>query len=291
MAEQKQKSNIGASIPDDDDDDDYMSDALLLQAASQPSKPANLSYHERRRRTLMEQKQKGQQKSLKEIERETREKGLAEHIPEENKGFKMLAKMGFKKGMGLGATPESASAKPIDVTMRQGRLGLGLADPEGVKRHRDEEEQKAIESLQNEQRQDYRGLMNQRFAERQLLSDVRKARKMCEQLDEAKDLPRSEFWFPERVVKKKHDEVVEELDEDGKVIPEYVREIRDEEEDEEEEEKISEFDAMEPTSQLIAVNLYLRTIHHYCLWCGSVYASVAELETECPGATRDDHAI
>ena len=41
-------------------------------------------------------------KRIKASEQEARTKGLATHIPTENKGFTMLEKMGYKKGMGLG---------------------------------------------------------------------------------------------------------------------------------------------------------------------------------------------
>lgn len=45
-------------------------------------------------------------KRLKATEHEARSKGLAMHISAENKGFSMLKKMGYKKGMGLGKNGE-----------------------------------------------------------------------------------------------------------------------------------------------------------------------------------------
>ena len=45
-------------------------------------------------------------KKLKATEQEARSKGLATHISSENKGFSMLQKMGYKKGMGLGKEGE-----------------------------------------------------------------------------------------------------------------------------------------------------------------------------------------
>lgn len=45
-------------------------------------------------------------KKLKASEQEARSKGLSTHISSENKGFSILEKMGYKKGMGLGKDGE-----------------------------------------------------------------------------------------------------------------------------------------------------------------------------------------
>jgi hypothetical protein len=49
----------------------------------------------------------------------TLERALAKEIPEDNKGFQLLAKMGFKKGMGLG-TDSSGIKAPLPVKLKSG---------------------------------------------------------------------------------------------------------------------------------------------------------------------------
>lgn len=34
---------------------------------------------------------------------------------------------------------------------------------------------------------------------------------------------------------------------------------------------------------------YIRVTHYYCIWCGSAFDSIDELNQQCPGRTREDH--
>ncbi|TPX72288.1 hypothetical protein SpCBS45565_g00704 [Spizellomyces sp. 'palustris'] len=262
---------LGAAKVNDEEEEDYMSDALLAGISSQEPRSAPVPYTKRRAEKLRRQKESGTVKPLKEIERESRERGLQSQLPEENKGFQMLAKMGYKKGMSLGTAHTSqARVEPITVNLKQDRQGIGLADPVAIKRQRSEEQQRALEHEQEEARQDYRMLMNKRFAEKRLVADLRKARLQCEDLDRAKGLERNEFWFPE-----KRQTLV---DDNGIPL-------------EEEEEVPTEFESMEPSLQLMAVTIYLRTLHYYCLWCGEAYPTAEDLDNTCPGDTAESHDV
>lgn len=48
-----------------------------------------------------------------------------ESIPVTNKGFKMLSKLGWKKGQGLGKNSDNAIVEPIKVHGNSGTTGLG----------------------------------------------------------------------------------------------------------------------------------------------------------------------
>ncbi|KAJ3290644.1 G patch domain-containing protein 11 [Borealophlyctis nickersoniae] len=255
----------------DDEEDDYMSSAFLTEAVEPPK---TQTYSQRRKAKLVKQSEKAVVKPLKVREREARETGLATELPEDNKGFKMLAKLGFKKGMSLGAsTASDARVEPLPIIMKSDRLGLGLSDPPDpvAKRHRSQKEEEDLEAAEAAKREEYRLLMNQRFTERQILSDLTKARKACEQMDEAAGLPRTEFWWSK--------EGEEDLNED-EGAGEYVMEG---------EEVLSEFEMMEPQKQLEQVTQYLRERHFYCIWCGAAYDDRDELQAQCPGNTADDH--
>lgn len=87
-------------------EDDYMSDAFLQQL--QDVRPGLLSRSRKRQRMVDEKQTKSQklpkQKKINIAEKETREQALSTPISATNKGFSMLQKMGYKKGMGLGKT-------------------------------------------------------------------------------------------------------------------------------------------------------------------------------------------
>lgn len=91
-------------MADDDDVDDYMSDIYLTHDSNAES--SRLPEYIRKRRMEEQQGQvksrQNQMKSFKIIQREKREEALKKAIGSDNKGFKLMAKMGYKAGDGLG---------------------------------------------------------------------------------------------------------------------------------------------------------------------------------------------
>jgi len=53
-----------------------------------------------------------------------RQKGLEQTISTENKGFRMLEKLGFKEGMGLGKKG-TGRVEPVGVSVKLDRRGIG----------------------------------------------------------------------------------------------------------------------------------------------------------------------
>ena len=82
-----------------------MSDAFLL--GLDDVRPGLKTMSQKRKDKASERSRtEPKQKRIRASEQEARSKGLATHISTENKGFSMLEKMGYKKGMGLGKNGE-----------------------------------------------------------------------------------------------------------------------------------------------------------------------------------------
>eukprot|EP00118_Oscarella_pearsei_P018676 m.192181 g.192181 ORF g.192181 m.192181 type:complete len:110 (+) comp39465_c0_seq28:34-363(+) len=93
----------------DEEQDDYMSNAFLT-ADTRPG----LVFDKRvaRKRKMEEERRKKDKETRKKpvrvIEKEKREEGLVKEIGSDNKGFELLSKMGYVKGMGLGKDGQNA---------------------------------------------------------------------------------------------------------------------------------------------------------------------------------------
>ena len=81
-----------------DSDDDYMSDKFLFENVVDV-KPGLITRYAKKR---LQANEPSQQKKRKVLESEARDEGLSKSIGQSNKGFALLAKMGYKEGMGLG---------------------------------------------------------------------------------------------------------------------------------------------------------------------------------------------
>ena len=95
---------------EEEEEDDYMSDAFLIE--TEATKPGLLArkmapchvkkFNKERRIEDINERHRRLQKPVKEVEKEKRDEKLNTAIDSSNKGFAMLAKMGFKEGSGLG---------------------------------------------------------------------------------------------------------------------------------------------------------------------------------------------
>lgn len=85
-----------------------------------------MKLEEEKKRTEDEQKHK--QKPVKQLEVERREEGLNSAITSDNKGFSMLAKMGYKQGDAIGRNSSGGGGgivEPIPIQVKTNRAGLG----------------------------------------------------------------------------------------------------------------------------------------------------------------------
>lgn len=72
----------------------------------------------------LEAEQIHKQKPVKQLEAERREEGLNVAISSDNKGFSMLAKMGYKPGESIGRS-SNGIVEPISIQIKTNRAGLG----------------------------------------------------------------------------------------------------------------------------------------------------------------------
>ncbi|KAM4592238.1 G patch domain-containing protein 11 [Odontesthes bonariensis] len=260
-----------------DEEEDYMSDAFLTKI--QDVKPGVNMVRREKEALKKEARQretniKNRQKTYKEQEKESREAALQSSISNENKGFALLQKMGYKAGQGLGKGG-AGRVDPIPLNIKTDRGGIGL---EGLKKRKAEEElehyrQKVRAKQQNETKylEDFRSRVRTEREERKIEGDLSRSQRSCEQLDSQKGItiPREAWYWP----KAKPD------DEDD--------DLHDEDDEEEEEEE----DIVELTSfdKLQILTSYLRGIHFYCIWCGTAYNDEEDLCSNCPGDTAADH--
>ena len=95
---------------EEEEEEDYMSDAFLVETeATKPGllarkmAPCHLKKFSLEKRVKeINQQHRQSQKPVKEMEKEKRDEKLNTALDSSNKGFTMLAKMGFKEGSGLG---------------------------------------------------------------------------------------------------------------------------------------------------------------------------------------------
>ncbi|XP_029107177.1 G patch domain-containing protein 11 isoform X2 [Scleropages formosus] len=121
-----------------DDEEDYMSDTFLNKMPDvRPGVPMLKRVKEalRKEEIHKEKNLQNRQKTYKEQEQESRETKLQSSISNENKGFALLAKMGYKAGQGLGKDG-AGRVEPIPLNIKSDRGGIGM---EEVKKRKAEE--------------------------------------------------------------------------------------------------------------------------------------------------------
>ncbi|XP_054248240.1 G patch domain-containing protein 11 isoform X2 [Indicator indicator] len=263
---------------EEDEEEDYMSD--LFVNVRQDVRPGLPMVRRMKEAIQKEGKQKeanerNRQKSIKEEEKERRDLVLKSALGNENKGFALLQKMGYKSGQALGKSGEGI-IEPIPLNIKTGRSGLG---------HEELKKRKAEEKLENyrkklhmrkqanEQATDQFScllfLNRLRFKtkqeERKMEGDLRKSQRACQQLDMQKDIdvPKETWYWLEP----------EEEDQNN-------------ENDNEDECTSSDISVSEKLHILTA---YLREHHFYCIWCGTTYEDAEDLSSNCPGDSAADH--
>ncbi|XP_044229488.1 G patch domain-containing protein 11 [Thunnus albacares] len=256
-----------------DEEEDYMSDAFLSKI--QDVKPG-VSMVRRVKEAMKkeaEQKEKNirnRQKTYKEQEKDSREAALQSSISNENKGFALLQKMGYKAGQGLGKQG-AGRVDPIPLNIKTDRGGIGM---EEVKKRKAEEElehyrQKVRAKQQNETKslEDFRSRVRTEREERKIEGDLRRSQRACEQLDSQKGItvPREDWYWPKAEADDEEEEEVKEEEEEEEIV------------------ELTSFDKLQ------ILTSYLRGVHFYCIWCGTTYNDEEDLCSNCPGDTAADH--
>ncbi|XP_053159316.1 G patch domain-containing protein 11 isoform X2 [Hemicordylus capensis] len=205
----------------DDTEEDYMSDSFInINQDIRPGMPMLRRMKEsfKKEEKQKEANEKSRQKSLKVQEKEQRDAVLNVALGNENKGFAMLQKMGYKSGQPLGKSG-SGIVEPIPLNITTGRSGLG---------HEEVKKRKAEENLENYRRKMHMKIQSEKqtadlFKMRmktkreqlQVKRDLEKSQKACQQLDMQKGLEfPKEVWYWLRPSEEKEEDVDEEEEEE-----------------------------------------------------------------------------
>uniref|UniRef100_A0A6B2EFG9 G patch domain-containing protein 11 n=1 Tax=Phlebotomus kandelakii TaxID=1109342 RepID=A0A6B2EFG9_9DIPT len=264
------------------DEEDYMSDKFLAQSVSNV-RPGLIKNRERQREVEVEAKKakydeevRSKHKPSHVKEKERLEEGLSSALSTENKGFALLAKMGYKQGESIGRSGSQGIVEPIGINVKTGRGGLGR---DAALKQLAEKRQAILKQrllartgAQTVSAEEFRKRMFQKAESRQIEGDLGKCQRTCERLDLSLEIeePEMEWFWPTK----------------PKEVQEETEETDESQEPDEEEEKEEDF---EPAEKLDMLTNYLRSMHLYCHWCGVKYNDMDDLLENCPGATKDDH--
>ncbi|UYV60496.1 GPATCH11 [Cordylochernes scorpioides] len=257
-----------------DSEDDYMSEAFLNP--TNDIRPGLVFSNATKRKFELEKKAKELSKKPKlmgkKLEEHNRKEGLGNAIGKDNKGFKLLEKMGFKQGMTLGKSSASTAIKePIAVVLKSDRSGLGKATEAKEKLEKFREIRTQKEDLKQKLQDNFRQRMRSKLSEKQLKGDLYASQKICQQFDNEGEIEEpKEIWYWPPV--KKSDEDENEEDEEEEVLEEEIEEIDD-------------------YSKLELLTKYLRETYFYCIWCGTKFEDTDDLAANCEGNTREDHDL
>ncbi|NXX82689.1 GPT11 protein, partial [Urocolius indicus] len=248
----------------------YLVELLTLRQDVRPGLPMVRRLKEaiQKEEKQKEANEKNRQKSIKEEERERRDLVLKSALGNENKGFALLQKMGYKSGQALGKSGKLVIVwRPVLVCGC--RSGLGH---EKLKKRKAEEKlenyrQKLhMKTKANEQAADqFRVRLKNKQEERKMEGDLRKSQRACQQLDMQKDIdvPKEPWYWlePEEEDKKDEEDKEDECTSSYLSVPE----------------------------KLHILTAYLRQQHFYCIWCGTTYEDSEDLSSNCPGDSAADH--
>ncbi|XP_066247080.1 G patch domain-containing protein 11 [Euwallacea similis] len=254
-----------------DSEDDYMSFKVIVDCKDDV-RPGLLVNREKRKHDMFKKKAEApnkRQKTLHEMEQENREIGLSTAISNENKGFRMLEKMGFKSGESLGKSRPGIK-EPIDIVLKQGTSGIGRESH--IKEVLSKRQQQKIKNLKHYETQ-FRLANKERKNLAQIRKDFFKAQRVCEELDfrsNVKD-PVEEFFWTKETIKKRR-----------KMEKECPDDTDSSDEDDEFEQYVTE-------ENLFAIIDYVRSKHLYCLYCVITGIDIEDLRENCPGPYRMDH--
>uniref|UniRef100_A0A5S6R0P3 G patch domain-containing protein 11 n=1 Tax=Trichuris muris TaxID=70415 RepID=A0A5S6R0P3_TRIMR len=263
------------------DDDDYMSDKILNKCPDVRPGVVGPSLAKRYRMDKRREEANGKNRQLKtsELERTVLESGLKTALPEDNKGYTILMKMGFKPGSAIGkqsvkcdntGVTKGPLKEPLPVTLKSDRSGLG---------HSEEIARKAKAKLEDliavsrSSQTDYIARKREEELYRTLTRDLRMARKACYDLDctAGVETPVMTSFWPKSALQVLEEDESDRQDNRSPTAP-------------------PKLSAEEITSLLKSLVEYLRSTYFYCLWCSVKYEGLEDMNENCPGDLAELHS-
>ncbi|GAB5370583.1 hypothetical protein AAMO2058_001505600 [Amorphochlora amoebiformis] len=127
---------------------------------------------------------------LRDAMRRMRQEGLETSIPKSNIGHRLLAKMGYKSGMGLGKNGHGRTA-PVGMQVKVTRTGLGRdAEVREVRNIRKRLSKKVDEAMKGT----FINTARARAKLRRLEKDLAALRRICQDLDRKHGIEANELW-------------------------------------------------------------------------------------------------
>jgi len=284
-------------------EDDYMSDAFLSQI---PDTRPGLIHGEKARKLIQEERIKAKdrenrekmakisRKSVVTMMTERREDSLSTHMTEaepENKGLKLMMKMGFKIGSGLGREGEGRK-NPVEIgQVKLDKKGIGKGESEAAAKKRARDDAIRLAAVRKQAAKVTKSNFQVQTKERQTHSRrmrfVRQAQKAAFDLDHRHNIqqPTQSLFWPPSVAQKlengaKRQRMSDRADSDEPSSRDEPAVIDTGSESEE------EFD---PAQLLDEITSYLRAKYFYCIYCGCMFDDSAQMEAECPGNAYELH--
>jgi hypothetical protein len=251
-----------------------------------------------------------------------REKALTTELDSSNKGARMMAKMGFKVGGGLGAAGNEGRTRPIELGMKDDKGGIG-ADSEKKRKIREAAE--AAESGVKRVKLTEEGFRERNVREREekrldgMWYGAMKILEAFEEDDDKKDgtenvdakndagkddssrrplKSKSLLYRPlvrDRLTKERERRARYDLNQSLSRNEEYTEEDADDklafsnevQDLDEEDTELEEYEGLPIAERLHKVIKHLREKYWYCFWCKYRYED--EGMEDCPGLTEDEH--
>lgn len=130
------------------------------------------SKQQKREHALFKKREETRPKPFSTLAEERLHEGLHTALPESNKGFSLLAKMGYKPGTGVGKSATGTS-EPINIDLKKGTSGLGFG--KSIKKERKSDYAPSTE--------EYRDMLKKRQEINHMKVDFSKTRSVCYFLD------------------------------------------------------------------------------------------------------------
>lgn len=202
----------------EEEEEDYMSDAFLAKLQDvTPSLIKNNTVKRRNEIEARQMKEKVRKKPIHEQQKDKLKEGLNKAISSENRGFGLLAKMGYKEGTSLGKNDNSTTAikEPIKINIQnEGRLGLGTSTMIRETREAQLTSLKRKINASDLSTEDYRKQMREVTDKKQTIWDLHKLQRTCRLLDiDNRVKAPIHMWFWPEEKKKDVEESDEEEDE------------------------------------------------------------------------------
>jgi hypothetical protein len=249
-----------------------------------------------------------------------REKALATELDSSNKGAKMMAKMGFKAGGGLGAAGNEGRTRPIELGMKDDKGGIG-ADSEKKRKIREAAEA-AEDGVKRTKLtvEDFRERNVREREEKRLEGMWYGAMKILETFEEDGDKKDGDaeksheadkddstkrplksinlLYRPlvrDRLAKERERRARYDLTQSLSRNEEYTEEDADDklalssevQDLDEEDAELEEYEGLPIAERLDKVIKHLREKYWYCFWCKYRYEDKGM--EDCPGLTEDEH--